>query len=98
MAKDLKKTWKRSLPWAACGAVLALAACEAPVATSADPQEAAAPATAPANAPDAGGSIAAPASLSADERIIWNSLTDGAKREALEFIKNGGTLTQFVAV
>ncbi|MEO0913541.1 MAG: hypothetical protein AAFY59_11210 [Pseudomonadota bacterium] len=42
--------------------------------------------------------MAAPASLTADERVIWNSLTDEAKREALEFIQNGGTLTQFVAV
>lgn len=96
MAKDLATTWKRSLPWAACGAVLVLAACEAPVATAADPAEAAA--ATPATAPETGGSIAAPSSLTADERIIWNSLTDGAKREALEFISNGGTLTQFVAV
>ncbi|MEM8871182.1 MAG: hypothetical protein AAGB10_05435 [Pseudomonadota bacterium] len=33
-----------------------------------------------------------------DELIIWNSLSDEAKRRALEFIKNGGTLTEFAAV
>ena len=31
-----------------------------------------------------------------EDRIIWNSLSDQAKAEALEYIANGGTLKQFV--
>lgn len=41
---------------------------------------------------------ATPASLSGDERVIWNSLTPQAKRDAAAYIANGGTLTQFVAI
>ena len=33
-----------------------------------------------------------------EELEIWNSLTDDAKRNALEFIRNGGTLREFVAI
>ncbi len=44
----------------------------------------------------AGGEIAPPASLTANERkTIWPILSDDAKLAAIEFIKNGGTLTQF---
>lgn len=32
-----------------------------------------------------------------EEQQIWDSLTDAARKEALEFIRNGGTLTEFVA-
>ncbi len=39
-----------------------------------------------------------PAGLSAEEVTIWNSLSEEAKVQAAEFIANGGTLTQFVAV
>ena len=39
-----------------------------------------------------------PAGLTRDEQTIWNSLSDTAKAQAAEFIANGGTLTQFVAV
>lgn len=48
--------------------------------------------------PDEGGSVLAPAGLTREETVIWNSLTDAAKREALIYIENGGTLKQFVAV
>ncbi|MHA3914045.1 hypothetical protein [Halovulum sp. GXIMD14793] len=45
----------------------------------------------------ASGDIAPPATLTANERKnIWSFLTDAAKRDAIAFIKNGGTLTQFV--
>lgn len=43
-------------------------------------------------------SVAMPTSLSRDERTIWNSLTEAARRDAAVFIGNGGTLTQFVAI
>lgn len=33
-----------------------------------------------------------------EELEIWNSLNDDAKRNALEFIRNGGTLREFVAI
>lgn len=36
--------------------------------------------------------------FSGDEQVIWDSLSDDAKRRALEFIKNGGSLTEFAAV
>lgn len=48
--------------------------------------------------PDEGGNILPPAGLTGEEKGIWNTLTDSAKREALIFIVNGGTLKQFVAV
>ena len=39
-----------------------------------------------------------PAGLTRDEQVIWNSLSEAAKVQAAEFIANGGTLTQFVAI
>ncbi len=42
--------------------------------------------------------VTQPAGLSADERVIWNSMTPEARRQAVEFIANGGTFAQFVAV
>lgn len=42
--------------------------------------------------------VTEPAGLSADERVIWNSMTPEARRQAVEFIANGGTFAQFVAV
>lgn len=39
----------------------------------------------------------APVQFSGDEQVIWNSLSDAAKRDALLFIQQGGTLTQFVS-
>ena len=65
-----------------------LAACEAPMT---EPEGAAEDAAAASAVPE-------PAGLSADERLIWSTLNDDAKRQAAEFIANGGTLTQFVAV
>lgn len=35
--------------------------------------------------------------LTPDEQVIWNSLSDQARRDALEFIANGGTLAEFAA-
>ena len=32
-----------------------------------------------------------------EEQVIWDSLTDAARKEALEFIRKGGTLKEFVA-
>lgn len=32
-----------------------------------------------------------------EEQKIWDSLTDAARKDALEFIRNGGTLKEFVA-
>ncbi|MEO0913540.1 MAG: hypothetical protein AAFY59_11205 [Pseudomonadota bacterium] len=39
----------------------------------------------------------APVQFTGDELVIWNSLSDAAKRDALLFIQQGGTLTQFVS-
>ncbi len=39
----------------------------------------------------------APVQFTGDELVIWNSLGDEAKRDALLFIQQGGTLTQFVS-
>lgn len=36
--------------------------------------------------------------FSGEEQVIWNSLSDAARRDALEYIKNGGTLREFVAI
>ena len=33
-----------------------------------------------------------------EDLTIWNSLSDDAKKRALEFIRNGGTLREFVAI
>ncbi len=80
--------------WCIAGvALLGLAGCDMPAETAADGSS-----TAGAASAEASGGVARPASLSADERVIWNSLTEDARREAAEFIRNGGTLTQFVAV
>ncbi len=75
-----------------CGlaAVGLLAACDADL-QSVNAPEAAAPAT------DAVAMTPMPFGLTPDERVIWNSLTEDARKAAAEFIANGGTLTQFVA-
>ncbi|QHQ36261.1 hypothetical protein [Algicella marina] len=74
-----------------------LAACDAPMATTDDGAAPAATATAAAPAAE-GGATPMPPSLTSDERVIWNSLTEDARREAAAYIRNGGTLTQFVAI
>lgn len=85
----------RLMPIALSAVVLGLAACEETT-TAADPDAVAAPAT--DAAAEGAAEVAAPASLTADERTIWNSLTPSAKAQAAEFIANGGTLTQFVSL
>ena len=80
---------------AAAALPVALAACEAPAPGTA----AATSATAPASAPAASGeSVAMPAGLTSDERLIWNSLTTDAKRRAVEYMAAGGTFRQFVTL
>lgn len=72
------------------GAVLGLTACD-DAATTVSTSDAG------AQSASANGEIAPPASLTANERNnIWPFLTDDAKLAAVEFIKNGGTLTQFM--
>ncbi|NNU78918.1 hypothetical protein HMH01_00570 [Halovulum dunhuangense] len=39
----------------------------------------------------------APVTFTGEELTIWRSLTDTARAQALEFIRNGGTLREFVA-
>ncbi|QHQ36260.1 hypothetical protein [Algicella marina] len=39
----------------------------------------------------------APVQFTGDELVIWNSLSDQAKKDALLFIQQGGTLSQFVS-
>lgn len=71
-------------------ALLALAACDAPApGTSPDPAETAPPATS---------SAAMPAGLSAEEQFLWTTLTPTAQAQAADYIANGGTLTQFMAL
>ncbi len=33
-----------------------------------------------------------------EDLTVWNNLSDDAKKRALEFIRNGGTLREFVAI
>ena len=71
-------------------ALLALAACDAPAPdASADPAE---------TAPAATGSTAMPSGLSAEEQFLWTTLTPQAQAQAADYIANGGTLTQFMAL
>ena len=42
--------------------------------------------------------VAEPEGLSANEKILWDSLTPAAKREAVGFIANGGTLAEFLSL
>ena len=53
--------------------------------------------TAPATAATSGG-IAMPAGLTAEEQLIWNSLSDQAKRDAVTYMDAGGSFKDFVAV
>jgi hypothetical protein len=53
--------------------------------------------TAPAAATMSGG-IAMPAGLTAEEQLIWNSLSDQAKRDAVAYMEAGGSFKDFVAV
>lgn len=53
--------------------------------------------TAPAAA-TANGDIAMPAGLTAEEQLIWNSLSDQAKRDAVAYMQAGGSFRDFVAV
>lgn len=79
---------------------LALAGCEpvpAPQASSGS-NGAVAPAPAATATATAEGEVAMPAGLSGEERVIWNSLTPAAKKQAADYISAGGTLTQFVAI
>ena len=86
---------------AAAALPLALAACETPAPGGAEATSAAAPASASASAsaPAASGAtVAMPAGLTSDERLIWNSLTPDAKRRAVEYMAAGGTFRQFVTL
>lgn len=80
------------LAFAAAGLFLIVSGCdETTAAGDAKPADASSPAV------TASGDIAPPATLTANERRnIWPFLTDAAKRDAIAFINNGGTLTQFV--
>lgn len=84
----------KTLSFTCTAAALLLAACTP--APSPAPEPPAGPA-ASSSGQNAGG-VAMPASLSAEERRIWVTLTEEAKRAAAEYIANGGTLTEFVAV
>ena len=50
-----------------------------------------------ANRPAGSTGDMAPVTFTAEELTIWRSLTDTARAQALEFIRNGGTLREFVA-
>ena len=39
-----------------------------------------------------------PAGLTAEEQLIWNSLSDQAKRDAVAYMNAGGSFRDFVAV
>lgn len=71
-----------------------LAACQA----QAPANDAAAPAAAAPAPAAATGETPMPAGLTAEERVIWNSLSAPAKAQAAAYIANGGTLKQFVAI
>ena len=92
-----------SISRVAAGAIatMTLAACEPLPETAGDggpdPAAASASATATATATAQGG-VAMPAGLSGEERVIWNSLTPAARRQAADYIAAGGTLKQFVAI
>ncbi|MBD3625987.1 MAG: hypothetical protein HUJ24_11595 [Rhodobacteraceae bacterium] len=82
---------------------LAVAGCEplpAPEASSgSDGAFASGPAAPQATAGvTAQGEVTMPAGLTGEERVIWNSLTPAAKKQAADYIAAGGTLTQFVAI
>ena len=44
------------------------------------------------------GEVAMPAGLTAEERLIWNSLSDEAKRDAVAYMEAGGSFRDFIAV
>ncbi len=72
-------------------ATFGLAACEETMSTEAEKPEAMAVEAEKAMV------LEAPAGLNSDELLIWNSLTESAKKDALVFIENGGTFAQFIA-
>jgi len=80
--------------------VLAVAGCEPMPASEASSGSNGAVASAPATTATAStqAEVAMPAGLSGEERVIWNSLTPAAKKQAADYIAAGGTLTQFVAI
>jgi len=43
------------------------------------------------------GEVAMPMGLTSEERLIWNSLNDEAKRDAVAYMEAGGSFKQFVA-
>lgn len=43
------------------------------------------------------GGTSMPAGLTAEEQLIWNSLNDEAKRDAIAYMEAGGSFKQFVA-
>lgn len=69
------------------------AACEAPAPSNGTTAAGTANA-----APASGEAVSMPAGLTADEQVIWNSLTTDAQRRAVEFIAAGGTFRQFVSL
>ena len=44
------------------------------------------------------GEASMPAGLTAEEQLIWNSLSDEAKRDAIDYMEAGGSFRDFVAV
>ncbi|WP_112321873.1 hypothetical protein [Oceanibium sediminis] len=50
-----------------------------------------------ANRPAGSGGDIPTITFTAEELAIWRGLTDAARKDALEFIRNGGTLKEFVA-
>ena len=70
------------------GSALLVAGCTEST-TGADPAPAAATSS---------GDTAMPAGLTAEEQLIWNSLSDQAKRDAVAYMDAGGSFRDFVAV
>ncbi|MEM7615956.1 MAG: hypothetical protein AAF245_12960 [Pseudomonadota bacterium] len=68
-------------------ALFAVAACQP---TTTTPTADAAPAV-------SSGATQMPAGLSADEQLIWNTLTPSAQAQAADHVANGGSFADFIA-
>ncbi|WP_112321875.1 hypothetical protein [Oceanibium sediminis] len=80
---------------AALALPLGLAACDMPAESGSTTGGATATTSAQTSA---SADVAMPAGLTSEERFLWSTLTPAAKAQAVTYIENGGTLTQFMAL